>query len=124
MSDHFSRERRLVKTDEFSSVFRFGSKNKTGHFILYTRKSAFPHARLGVVVAKRFAERSVTRNTVKRICREVFRKKKLRSVDCIVRLSSRLVERRKPAASKNLKREIRGEIEKLFIGLAKKGAGR
>jgi ribonuclease P protein component len=32
-----------------------------------------PHARLGVVVAKRFAPRAVTRNTIKRVTRELFR---------------------------------------------------
>ncbi|TAM90556.1 MAG: ribonuclease P protein component [Candidimonas sp.] len=33
-------------------------------------------ARLGVIVAKRFAARAVTRNTIKRVVREAFRQKR------------------------------------------------
>ena len=124
MSSHFSRERRLVKTDDFSSVFRLGKKNKTGHFTLYARKSIFPHARLGIVVAKRFAPRSVTRNTIKRICREVFRKSEFKTMDCIVRLSSSLNMRGEPATSRMLKQQVRKEIENLFARNIKKGAGK
>ncbi|UUZ46686.1 ribonuclease P protein component [Massilia sp. B-10] len=46
---------------------------KSAHFVLYTRSNELPHARLGVVVAKRFAPRAVTRNTIKRVTRELFR---------------------------------------------------
>jgi ribonuclease P protein component len=41
--------------------------------VLYTRLNQLPHARLGVVVAKRFAPRAATRNTIKRVTRELFR---------------------------------------------------
>ena len=46
---------------------------ESAHFVLYTRSNELPHARLGVVVAKRFAPRAVTRNTIKRVTRELFR---------------------------------------------------
>jgi ribonuclease P protein component len=72
-SHDFARVRRIVKTDEFSSVFRLRPAQKTAHFVLYTRPNTLPHARLGVVAAKRFAPRAVTRNTIKRITRELFR---------------------------------------------------
>ena len=72
-SHDFARVRRIVKTDEFSSVFRLRPAQKTAHFVLYTRPNELPHARLGVVVAKRFAPRAVTRNTIKRVTRELFR---------------------------------------------------
>jgi ribonuclease P protein component len=72
-SHDFARVRRIVKTDEFSSVFRLRPAQKTAHFVLYTRPMNLPHARLGVVAAKRFAPRAVTRNTIKRITRELFR---------------------------------------------------
>jgi ribonuclease P protein component len=51
----FARVRRIVKTDEFSSVFRLRPVQKTPHFVLYARTNDLPHARLGVVAAKRFA---------------------------------------------------------------------
>ena len=72
-SHDFARARRIVKTDEFSSVFRLRPTQKTAHFVLYTRPNSLPHARLGVVAAKRFAPRAVTRNTIKRVTRELFR---------------------------------------------------
>ncbi|MDL2284867.1 ribonuclease P protein component [Oxalobacter sp. OttesenSCG-928-P03] len=114
MSNHFSRERRIVKTDDFSSVFRLRPKNRTEHFTLYARKGTLPHARLGLVVAKRFAPRAVTRNAIKRVCREVFRKEALDPADCIVRLSGPLVSRNAPAVSVNLKRQLRNELKQLF----------
>ncbi len=86
-SHDFARARRILKTDEFSSVFRLRPAQKSAHFVLYTRPSPLPHARLGIVAAKRFAPRAVTRNTIKRITRELFRTNEIQSVDCIVRLA-------------------------------------
>src|SRR3990167_2268535 len=83
----FARERRIVKTDEFSSVFRLRPVQRTPHFVLYTRINQLPHARMGVVAAKRFAPRAVTRNAIKRITRELFRLTPLPALDCVVRLS-------------------------------------
>ena len=59
---------------------------RTEHFVFYARANELGHARLGIVVAKRFAPRAVTRNTVRRICREVFRHMQLPARDCIVRI--------------------------------------
>ncbi len=113
----FSRVRRIVKTDEFSSVFRLRPVNRTAHFVLYTRVNALSHARLGVVVAKRFAPRAVTRNTIKRITREIFRLSKLPAVDCIVRLSSPVNSKAEPATTTRLKAELRTEILRLYMPL-------
>ena len=55
----FPRERRIVKTDEFSSVFNLRPVYRTAHFVLYTRPTMLPLARLGVVAAKRLAPRAV-----------------------------------------------------------------
>src|SRR5262245_56731029 len=63
----FGRARRIIKTDEFSSVFHLRPAFRTDHFVLYVRPNSLPHARLGVVAAKRLAPRAVTRNTIKRI---------------------------------------------------------
>jgi ribonuclease P protein component len=88
-SHDFARARRILKTDEFSSVFRLRPTQKSAHFVLYTRPSPLPHARLGIVAAKRFAPRAVTRNTIKRVTRELFRTNEIVAVDCIVRLARR-----------------------------------
>ena len=113
-SHDFARVRRIVKTDEFSSVFRLRPAHKTSHFVLYTRLNELPHARLGVVVAKRFAPRAATRNTIKRVTRELFRVTPLPPIDCVVRLSRAVNTKAGPASTAQLKAELRVELTRLF----------
>ncbi|MDO8653720.1 MAG: ribonuclease P protein component [Undibacterium sp.] len=113
-SEDFARVRRIVKTDEFSSVFRLRPVQRTAHFVLYARPTELLHARLGVVAAKRFAPRAATRNTIKRVTREVFRQSALINVDYIVRLSKPVNSKAGPATTAQLKRELRLEIVRLF----------
>ena len=113
-SGDFARVRRIVKTDEFSSVFRLRPVQRTAHFVLYVRPNTLEHARLGVVAAKRFAPRAVTRNTIKRVSREIFRCAALINVDCIVRLSKPVNTKAGPATTAQLKRELRAELVRLF----------
>ena len=82
--------------------------------MLYTRINQLPHARLGVVVAKRFAPRAVTRNTIKRMTREIFRIAELPGIDCIVRLSSPVNSKAGPATTGQLKTALRVELLRLF----------
>lgn len=110
----FARDRRIVKTDEFSSVFRLRPVQRTAHFVLYTRPTDLPNARLGVVVAKRLAPRAVTRNTIKRVTRELFRQLALPSIDCIVRLSQPVNTKKGPAITASLKIALREELVQLF----------
>jgi ribonuclease P protein component len=81
---------------------------------LYTRVNTLTHARLGVVAAKRLAPRAVTRNTIKRITRELFRLATLPPVDCIVRLSKPVNVRKGPATTSSLKTVLRAELLQLF----------
>ena len=115
----FARDRRIVKTDEFSSVFRLRPVYRTAHFVLYTRKTDLPNARLGVVAAKRLAPRAVTRNTIKRVTRELFRQTALPSIDCIVRLSQPVNTKKGPATSAGLKQVLRAELTRLFASQLK-----
>jgi len=114
VTEHFSRDRRIVETDDFSSVFRLRPRQRTAHFVLYARPNQLSRARLGVVVAKRFAPRAVTRNMIKRLCRESFRLASLPAIDCIVRLSRPVNDRSKPATTTSLKKQLREEIHQLF----------
>ncbi len=82
--------------------------------MLYTRPNELPHARLGVVVAKRFAPRAVTRNTIKRVTRELFRVTTLPAIDCVVRLSRPVNSKAGPATTAQLKAELRQELARLF----------
>ncbi|HRP95943.1 MAG TPA: ribonuclease P protein component [Rhodocyclaceae bacterium] len=79
---------RLRKTDEFSSVFAFRRAHKGRFLTVHYRPNTLETARLGVVVAKRFARRATQRNLVKRIVREQFRNKRatLPALDLVVRL--------------------------------------
>jgi ribonuclease P protein component len=113
-SHDFARVRRIVKTDEFSSVFRLRPTQKSAHFVLYTRLNDLPHARLGVVVAKRFAPRAVTRNTIKRVTRELFRVTGLPAIDCLIRLAKPVNSKDGPATTAALKRALRAELSRLF----------
>jgi ribonuclease P protein component len=121
-SHDFARVRRIVKTDEFSSVFRLRPAQKSAHFVLYTLPSALTHARLGVVVAKRFAPRAVTRNTIKRVTRELFRQSALPALDCIVRLARPVNAKDGPATNTALKTAVREEVARLFAQQAKESA--
>ena len=113
-SQNYARDRRIVKTDEFSSVFRLRPVQRTAHFVLYIRDNQLSHARLGVVAAKRFAPRAVTRNTIKRVTRELFRQASLPTIDCIVRLSKPVNSKSGPATSATLKAQLRSELTRLF----------
>jgi ribonuclease P protein component len=114
VSEDYSRARRIVKTDEFSSVFRLRPVQRTAHFVLYTRSNALNNARLGIVVAKRFAPRAVTRNTIKRVTRELFRQSVLPPIDCIVRLSKPVNSKAEPASTARLKAKLRSELIQLL----------
>ncbi|MDY7576965.1 ribonuclease P protein component [Herbaspirillum sp. RTI4] len=113
----FTRDQRIVKTDEFSSVFRLRPVYRTAHFVLYTSANACPCARLGVVAAKRLAPRAVTRNTVKRMTRELFRQTVLPPMDCIVRLSRPVNSKTGPATTVGLKKVLQAELTQLFAHL-------
>jgi ribonuclease P protein component len=82
--------------------------------VLYTRLNNLPHARLGVVVAKRFAPRAVTRNTIKRVTRELFRQTGLPAIDCLVRLAKPVNSKAGPATTAALKRALREELARMF----------
>ena len=88
--------------------------------MLYTRQNQLPNARLGIVVAKRFAPRAVTRNTIKRVTRELFRTTPLPGIDCIVRLARPVNTKQGPATTAALKAVLRAEIARLFSSQAPK----
>jgi ribonuclease P protein component len=84
----FPRQARIIKTDDFSSVFSF-RKRVSGHFIvIHYQHNACGRARLGMVVAKKVAKRSVDRNYMRRVLREFFRKQQtdIAALDLVVRV--------------------------------------
>jgi len=70
----FSKQYRLLKTDDFSSVFAL--KNRRSRDLLQVSQSAdnaLGHPRLGLVVSKKAAKRAHDRNYMKRVIRDWFR---------------------------------------------------
>jgi ribonuclease P protein component len=84
----FPRSVRLIKTDDYSSVFNF-RKRLTGNFlVVHYRLNASSSPRLGLVVAKKTTRLAVQRNYMKRVLRELFRASNyqdLGNVDLIIR---------------------------------------
>ncbi|MEM5327281.1 ribonuclease P protein component [Paraburkholderia sp. JHI2823] len=112
----FPKAARLLKTDEFSSVFRLRPWRRTEHFVVYGRPTG-NEARLGLVIGKKFAPRAVTRNLVRRIAREAFRVRRAQfeGFDLLLRLHTKFDRKALPCASSpGLKALCRGEIETLL----------
>ncbi len=107
---------RLLKADEFSSVFRMRPWRRSAHFVLYGRHTG-QSARMGIVVGRKAAPRAVSRTLIKRLGREIFRARRaqLFGWDIVLRLHRRLDQHMFPSASSPaLKKRCRHEIEALF----------
>ncbi len=74
-------------------------------------------ARLGLIIAKRFAPHASTRNALKRVIREAFRHRRLAlpAKDYVVRLHSKVT----PATLTALKRVARAEVDAHFDRIAR-----
>ncbi|STZ76779.1 ribonuclease P protein component [Bergeriella denitrificans] len=86
----FSKQYRLLKTDDYSSVFAY--KNRKSRDLLQVFRSSdngLGHPRLGLVVSKKTAKRANRRNYMKRVIRDWFRRHKdtLPPHDFVVRVS-------------------------------------
>lgn len=87
MNFKFPRELRLLKTDDFSSVFNFRKRISGETLVINYRNSAYHHPRLGLVVSKKVAKLSVERNYMRRVLKELFRRNKdnLSPLDLVIR---------------------------------------
>lgn len=89
MDNRFGKAYRLLKTEEFSSVFAL--KKQRSRSLIQVAQSAsngLEHARLGLVVSKKAAKRANKRNYMKRVIRDWFRchKHQLPPRDFVVRV--------------------------------------
>lgn len=122
----FPKAARLLKTDEFSSVFRLRPWRRSAHFVVYARPTG-NDARLGLVTGKKFAARATTRNLIRRLAREAFRLRRadFGGWDVLLRLSARFDKAALPSASSPpLKALCRAEIDELFGKVAREIARR
>jgi ribonuclease P protein component len=122
----FPKAARLLKTDEFSSVFRLRPWRRSPHFVLYGKPSG-NEARLGLVIGKKQAPRAVTRNLIKRLAREAFRlrREKLSGFDILVRLHAKIDRKALPGASSPpLRALVASELETLLDRAVREAARR
>lgn len=84
----FGKAKKLRKTDEFSSVFRFKRVRRGINLDIYFRDNEIGQPRLGLVVPKKALPRAVDRNRLRRILRESFRlsQEHLGAVDIVIRV--------------------------------------
>lgn len=87
----FSKKAKLIKTDEFSSVFNFRKRISTQHLALHYLPNHQQHARLGLVVGKKVAKRAVDRNYMRRVLREYFRlhQHEITHADIVIRVQKK-----------------------------------
>lgn len=87
----FNKNSKLIKTDEFSSVFNF-RKRIAGKFLaIHYQPNTLKHARLGLVVGKKVAKLAVHRNYMRRVLREFFRTQQyeINHVDLVIRVQKK-----------------------------------
>ena len=90
-SNTFGWEKKLRKTDEFSSVFRLKRGQRGQGLDCLIGPNGLEIARLGLIVPKKVLARAVDRNRLKRLVREIFRlhQQGLSGQDMIVRVKAR-----------------------------------
>mgnify|MGYP001583154316 FL=1 len=85
----FKKRSHLRKADEISSVFDFKCRVSAPHFAVLGKPNGLTFPRLGIMVAKKTARLSVSRNYMKRIVREQFRSQQdvVAPLDIVVRVT-------------------------------------
>lgn len=77
LDNSFDKAYRLLKTEDFSSVFALGKQRSRVYLqVLRSENNAHGFARLGLVVSKKAAKRANRRNYMKRVIRDWFRRHK------------------------------------------------
>ena len=69
----FTKQQRLLKSSEFQAVQKTRLSAASAQLLLLAKPNDLGHARLGLVISKKFAKLAVERNQIKRIIRESFR---------------------------------------------------
>lgn len=108
------KQAKLLKTDDFSSVFNLRKRIANTYLVIRFKPNNFNHPRLGLVVGKKTAKLAVHRNYMKRVLRELFRLKQhqLPSLDLVVQVQKKF--------QKSEFNQIKQEFEKLSQKLAEK----
>ena len=87
----FTKQAKLIKTDDFSSVFNFRKRISAQHLAIHYQPNTLSHARLGLVIGKKTAKLAVSRNYMRRVLRELFRlqQQEICQVDLVIRVQKK-----------------------------------
>ena len=72
-SFRLTKQTKMVKTDDFSSVFNLRKRIASQHLVMRYKPNEHTGPRLGLIVGKKTAKLAVWRNYMKRVLRELFR---------------------------------------------------
>ncbi|MFA5598549.1 MAG: ribonuclease P protein component [Pusillimonas sp.] len=116
----FTPAARLHRPSEYASALQGKRVARGALLVVSTPRNVVANpdgARLGMIIAKRFAAKAVTRNAIKRVIREAFRLKRhqLPPKDFVFRLHSKVA----PASLTELKQKVRAEADALLERSAK-----
>ena len=73
VSFRLTKQAKMVKTDDFSSVFNLRKRIASEHLVVRYKPNEHNRPRLGLIVGKKTAKLAVWRNYMKRVLRELFR---------------------------------------------------
>lgn len=110
-SYRLTKQAKMIKTDDFSSVFSFRKRVASEHLVVHYLPNQHALARLGLVIGRKTAKLAVSRNYMKRVLRELFRYKQheITQVDLIVRVQKKFNQ----SEFKQIKQEFDMLITKL-----------
>ena len=74
-NNRFPKANRLLREEDFARVYKEGRKIIGEYFVFYVLRKKEARARVGIVTPK-YIGKAVTRNRIKRLIREEFRKNK------------------------------------------------
>ena len=74
--ERFSKKEHLLKSKDFSKVYRKGLAGRSDGVILYCLANALEHNRLGFSIGAKNIKRATSRNRIRRLFKEVYRKLK------------------------------------------------
>jgi ribonuclease P protein component len=114
VSFKFIKQAKIVKTDDFSSVFNLRKRIASPHLVMRYKPNDLNRPRLGLIVGKKTAKLAVWRNYMKRVLRELFRinQHQLPALDLVIQVQ-------KPFEKADFL-QIKQEFEQLILKLATK----
>ena len=76
--EKFSKKEHLLKSKEFNKAYKKGRSERSDGVILYCLANALEHNRLGFSIGSKNIKKATSRNRIRRLFREVYRKLKSR----------------------------------------------